>query len=87
MALDVTKLAEAIGLKPETCQDLLDAGWALTFATGEPHRWTQGGQATDRQVTLWPGAITIEQVYEPTALARRIAEGIAVTPDPQGSGR
>ncbi|UUG69629.1 hypothetical protein SEA_FRANSOYER_64 [Microbacterium phage Fransoyer] len=77
MALDVAKLAEAIGLKPETCQDLLDAGWTLTFATGEPHRWVQGGGLSDRVVTLEPGAITIEQAHEPAGLARRIAEGIS----------
>lgn len=38
----IAKIADAIGLKPDTVKDLIDAGWTLTFQSGEPSRWVQG---------------------------------------------
>lgn len=43
----IEKIADAIGLKPDTVKDLIDTGWTLTFQSGEPSRWEQGKGLSD----------------------------------------
>lgn len=46
-AARIEKIADAVGLKPDTVKDLIDAGWTLTFQSGEPSRWEQGKGRAD----------------------------------------